>query len=207
MKLKSIQEQSEFLIVEGLKVYKATIGGNEYWAVQTPENAECEKLGENRTFGDTLHKTKETAINDAKITAKQFKANFERLQLQKEEREAKKREEERIKADTINGFLLGKTPLQAGKIRKNLNTLVNFRGLIKTIREYIEEWNGATGLTIRKLEEPKYKNLPDTYGLSSIQIMVIKEKAAQTKTVYLVNEIELGKTAYEYAKHLINLKG
>lgn len=196
-------EHSKSFFVEGLKVYETV----NRWAVQTPENAELEKSGVFRVFGDTLHSTKDLAIEYAKLLAKQEKSKAERLRLEKERLEAEKREKDAIKADTINGFLAGMTPIKAGKARKNLNTLVKFHDSIKTIRERIEEWNEKGTLSIRIVEEPKYKKLPDTYGLSSLQIQNIKRKASETKTVYLVNETELGKTAYEYAKYLINLKG
>ena len=132
-----------------------------------------------------------------------------RQQKSEAEAEAKKAEEQKaaIKADSINGFLDGKAPMQAGAIRNALNKQWRFDGVVMTARDRIESLWRDGKLAVSTYEENKIKPMSRRdFNRASQREHDAHEKKmreAGTKTVYVVSESELGKIAHDYAQHLL----
>lgn len=132
-----------------------------------------------------------------------------RQQKSEAEAEAKKAEEQKaaIKADSINGFLDGKAPMQAGAIRNALNKQWRFDGVVMTARDRIESLWRDGKLAVSTYEENKIKPMSRRdFNRASQREQDAHEKKmreAGTKTVYVVSESELGKIAHDYAQHLL----
>ena len=132
-----------------------------------------------------------------------------RQQKAEAEAEAKKADEQKaaIKADSINGFLDGKAPMQAGAIRNALNKQWRFDGVVMTARERIESLWRDGKLALKTYEENKIKPMSRRdFNRASQREQDAHEnkmREAGTKTVYVVSESELGKIAYDYAQHLL----
>ena len=132
-----------------------------------------------------------------------------RQQRSEAEAEAKKAEEQKaaIKADSINGFLDGKAPMQAGAIRNALNKQWRFDGVVMTARDRIESLWRDGKLAVSTYEENKIKPMSRRdFNRASQREQDAHEKKmreAGTKTVYVVSESELGKIAHDYAQHLL----
>lgn len=82
-------------------------------------------------------------------------------------------------ADTANGFLDGKPQVRRAAIQKALSKKFAFSTGPTDIRNYIENRSKKGELTVNSYE-------------------------SGGKTVYTVNDLKLGKTAYDYAKHLLD---
>lgn len=202
---------SDPLIVDGLRVSLSTVKVGDtvkpMWKAQSVENAEREKRGERQLGGDSLHDTKEQAIAAAKAQAQDAK---DKAQTEQEEAQAKKLEAEAAaakKADTINGFTEGMAPNTAALAAKALDKLVRWRDKVASVREHIEAWHKAGELKVSTTQEPRIKPMSrTTFNRASQRQQDAHEKRmkeAGNKTVYWVNNIDLGKTAFDYASHLL----
>jgi len=192
--------------VEGLKIYKTRIKDKEYFAVQSVENK-----GTDRIFGDTLHKTEEEAVKQARLEVKLAKEKAERNE-KIETKEAEELAKKQIKdADDINGFLKNSSNRQKALSKKVLNKQYRYSdGTTMSIREHVEKLHKNGKLEIRTIEEPKIKPMSRRkYNRANQQEQDAHERKmakAGNKTTYLVNDSELGKTAYDYAKYLLIAK-
>ena len=204
---KSQVDESE--VVDGLRVSPSMVKLGDtvkpMWKAQTAENAEREKRGERQLGGDSLHDTKEQAIAAAKAQAQDAK---DKAQAEQEEAQAKKLEAEAAaakKADTINGFTEGMAPNTAALAAKALDKLVRWRDKVASVREHIEAWHKAGELEVSTTQEPRIKPMSrTTFNRASQREQDAHEKRmkeAGNKTVYWVNNIDLGKTAFDYASH------
>lgn len=192
--------------VAGRKVYPTFLRDGEkllpYWGVQAEEN-----IGkEHKVGGDTLHLTIEDATtaahHEAQAAAEKAAALIE-LQAQQE----RKAQEDKAKAfDNLNGFTKGKMPVVTGKIKKALSKEVSIDGIKDTLRQHIERWSAQGNLTLTTFEENKIKPMSsrDFFNASHAEQVAHEKrvKAGGKQTVYLVNNCDLGKTAYEYAAHM-----
>lgn len=194
---------------KGLKIYPANIQGHpEFrWAIQTPENLELEKQGRKSVFGDPLLKTKQEAIAEADRLIKEIEEK--ELAKQKREEEIRKEKEEKAnrKADTIDGFTEGMTALQQGRVRKDLDAQIRIDGVVNTKRGHIKNMLKSGELKTSTIEEPKIKPMSRArFNRATAAEQRDHERRmaeAGNKTTYLVNDYELGKTAYDYANHLL----
>ena len=191
----------------GLKIYP--LHGKFAWSVQSLENQELEKNGEVRMFGDTLHETVEEAKAEAEFQQRKNEENA----AHKETLAAEKAEEEAriaaIEADTFSGFLSDDLKAnQKALIRKNLNKSIRLSGELTTAREFIDKHYAAGTLTIETTTEKKIKDPTKAryfrMNLDEQRDFEQRQKEAGTKTVYWVNNYDLGKTAYSYAAHLLS---
>lgn len=206
---KSETDESE--VVDGLRVSPSMVKLGDtvkpMWKAQSFENAEREKRGERQLGGDSLHDTKEQAIAAAKSQAQDAKdkarAEAEQAQQEKVEGDAAAAK----KADTINGFTVGMAPNTAALAAKALDKLVRWRDKVASVREHIEAWHKAGELEVSISQEPRIKPLSRTaFNRASQREQDAHEKRmkdAGNKKVYWVNDIDLGKTAHDYASHLL----
>ncbi len=111
--------------------------------------------------------------------------------------------------DRWNGFVRSKSPMEKGRAKKALEKELRFQdtGEVSSIRDRIDSLFEEGRLETSSLEEPKLKwnratfNRLDSYKAQHEYEQRIKD--AGTKTVYLVNGSDLGKTGYDYANHLL----
>ena len=211
-KLEESTQPDDPIMVDGLRVSPVTIKMDNtlksMWEVQSAENAEREKRGERQIGGNSLHGTKEQAIAAAKSQAQDAKDNAlaeaEQAQQEKIARDAAAAK----KADTINGFTVGMAPNTAALATKALGKLMRFREKVASVREHIEAWHKAGELEVSTTQEPRIKPMSRmAYHRADQQQQDAHEKRmkeAGNKTVYWVNDIDLGKTAFDYARHLLN---
>ena len=195
----------------GTRIYPVRIrvgdAVNTKWGVESAENRAKRDAGERHGFGDSLHDTPD----DARAAADRERQDIQKRaewQRQNDEAQAKIQAEEAArKADTINGFTTDKTPMQAGKIREALAKQYRFDGVVRTVRQQVEWLHANGGLEVSTFDEPKIKPMSRAQFNRATQreqdAHEKKMREAGTKTVYLVGGSDLGKIAYDYAKHLL----
>lgn len=122
--------------------------------------------------------------------------------------------EKEIKVENKNtafgGFLADKTDLGASTAEKALNKKYNFDGKVMTVAEFVEDAVANGDAKLSAIEEPKYKGASraawNRMDAKQQEEDAKKVKESGTKTVYTVNDHNLGKTAYDYAKFLLDKK-
>ena len=129
----------------------------------------------------------------------------------KKEAETKKKEvkvENKISA--FGGFLADKTDFAASTAEKALSKKYNFDGKAITVAEFVEDAVSKGDVKLSTIEEPKYKGASraawNRMDAKQQEADAKKVKESGTKTVYTVNDHNLGKTAYDYAKFLLDKK-
>lgn len=202
----SIAERQPF-IHQGVHIYPFTSlrDGQPWhcWATQTREN-----IGTDKTFGDTLHATREEAIAQAD---RDYQLEQERIadraRIAQEAEAAEQARQARL-ADDVNGFITAEhAPNQAELIRKNLEKPVRINGVVATLREHLDGWHTAQKLEVSTYEEWRIKDMSRTAFNRATneqqRAHAERQRAGGKKTVYLVNNYDLGKTAHDYAAHLL----
>lgn len=182
--------------VEGRLVYPTFVRDGEkvmpFWGVQSQEN--IDKPG--RVTGDSLHTSRELAERAAIHEA-----------LQAAEHASHAHQQDKAK-DNLNGFAKGKPPVAVGKIKKELNKQISIDGRADTIRGHIERWASRNDLVLSQYKENKVKPMSSSEFFNASHAEQVahekRMKQAGTKTVYLVNNFDLGKIAHDYAAHLQN---
>jgi len=158
-------------------------------------------------FGDTIFPTKAEAEAHAAETRERNAADAEAAKKEaaaKAERDAKEAKA-RAERENLDGFADTLTPMERGKVVARLDTQVNVRGNVATIREQVRTLikNGGVPST---MEEPKIKPMTRTeYNRATAKEQEAhkrKMEAAGTRTVYLVDGVDLGKVAHDYATFL-----
>lgn len=122
--------------------------------------------------------------------------------------------EKEIKVENKNtafgGFLADKTDLGASTAEKALNKKYNFDGKMMAVAEFVENAVANGDAKLSTIEEPKYKGASraawNRMDAKQQEEDAKKVKESGTKTVYTVNDHDLGKTAYDYAKFLLEQK-
>lgn len=196
-------EGSQAYEVNGVKVYPTTLRGEERWSVQSTDNK-----GTDQVFGDALFNTREEAEAEARLQARnEAWRNEQAAKAEKEKRTAAQTNADKV-ADDVRGFAKDKNPMQRGAIQKALTKQYNFAdGGVMTVRQRVESLHESGALEISTFEEPKIKPMTRSQfnraDAREQRAHEEKMKQAGNKTVYLVNGSDLGKTAYEYAQHLL----
>ena len=178
-----------------------------HWAVETAENKAKREAGQRTIGGDSLLPT----LEEAKKRADEERADDARRANRDAEREAERVATEAKKtADaSINGFGDDLTAMQRGKIVATLNGRIRLDGKEMALKD-----------AVRKLVDDG--NKPNTEQVNAIKDMSRTqfnraengEQAAHAKRVaeggkktnYYVGDYVLGKTAHDYAAHLIARK-
>lgn len=195
--------------IEGRKVYPTFVRDDgkivPFWGVQSEEN--IHQPG--RVAGDSLHATKELAERAAFHEARQAAERAaQALQAQAQQQAASPAST--TPKDNLNGFAKGKPPVAVGKIRKELGKQVSIDGRTDTIRGHIERWASRNDLSLGQYKENKLKPMSsrEFFNASHAEQVAHEKRVKQagTKTVYLVNNYDLGKIAHDYAAHLQNTR-
>ena len=107
----------------------------------------------------------------------------------------------------VGSFLDGASPMQAGKLKASLAKQYRFDGEVMTVQERVESLHKSGNLQVSSFEEPKIKPMSRTqFNRADNREQAAHERKmreAGNKTVYLVGESDIGKTAHDYAKHLL----
>ena len=131
-------------------------------------------------------------------------------EIEATEQRAKELAEKEAKAErkqtAFGGFLAGKTDLGASTAEKALSKKYNFDGKVMTVAEFVEDAVDRGDVKLSTIEEPKYKGASraawNRMDARQQEADAKRVKESGTKTVYTVNDHDLGKTAYDYAKFL-----
>ena len=135
-------------------------------------------------------------------------------EIEANEAQAKEQAEKEAKAEhkktAFGGFLASKSDVGASAAEKALNKKYNFDGKVMTVAEFVEEAVANGNAKLSTIEEPKYKGASRTawnrMDAKQQEADAKRVKESGTKTVYTVNDHDLGKTAYDYAKFLLEKK-
>lgn len=135
-------------------------------------------------------------------------------EIEASEAQAKEQAEKEAKAGhkktAFGGFLAGKSDVGASTAEKALGKRYKFDDGVHTVAEYIEQQLENGTLKIETREEPKYKGVSrQAWNRMDARQQAAEEKRVKEggmKTVYSVNNMDLGKTAYDYAKFLLDKK-
>ena len=145
------------------------------------------------------------AIFDRKYALQDKLREIEASEAQANE-QAEKEAKAEHKQTAFGGFLAGKTDLGAGSAEKALSKKYNFDGKVMTVAEFVEDAVGNGNVKLSAIEEPKYKGASraawNRMDARQQEADAKRVKESGTKTVYTVNDHDLGKTAYDYAKFL-----
>ena len=149
------------------------------------------------------------AIFDRKYALQDKLREIEASEAQANELAEKEAKAEHKKT-AFGGFLAGKTDLGAGSAEKALSKKYNFDGKVMTVAEFVEDAVGNGNVKLSAIEEPKYKGASraawNRMDARQQEADAKRVKESGTKTVYTVNDHDLGKTAYDYAKFLLDKK-
>lgn len=215
------QAEPESIDYNGTKISKVLVRGKgdgdaprSMWSVQTLENKKRALDGKKESvLGDTLHETLEEAKKQADFDIRSASEKSEREARQeakaKEEQEAK----QAIDNDTYDGFLTGMEPNRKALVRKALSKQYNFTdgGGVMTVRERVDGFFKDGTLRTETIQEPKIKPMSRSqFNRADQKAQDAHDKRmreAGYKTTYLVNGSDVGKTGYDYANHLLSLKG
>ena len=131
-----------------------------------------------------------------------LEANMEREKL--EETKQQKITEQLAK---YNGYLRGRGNLQASSIERNLSKKMKIDGEVATVAEFIERWLADGSLNVSTRNYKPQINRRRWNRMSGQEQSAWEASHDKLKTEYLVNDYELGKTAYDYAKWLLSERG
>ena len=149
-------------------------------------------------YADYIKRVNQAAeeLSDLRFTLLAAKDNQQRKEAEEAKAQRKKELERKH-----NGFLKGKTALQASSADKALGKAVEFgeEGAM-TIAEYIEKHHAAGDLVFEK--KPYDQPHPRRWNAMSGAEQRRWEETHPRKVDYVVNGYFLGKTAYDYAEYL-----
>ena len=149
------------------------------------------------------------AIFDRKYALQDKLREIEASEAQANE-QAEKEAKAEHKQTAFGGFLAGKTDVGASTAEKALSKKYNFDGKVMTVAEFVEDAVGNGNVKLSAIEEPKYKGASraawNRMDARQQEADAKRVKESGTKTVYTVNDHDLGKTAYDYAKFLLDKK-
>ena len=124
----------------------------------------------------------------------------------RESAEKVKEDEETAKRTNLYDFGDQYTPMQKGKMIRDINSNVKIDGKIKSIKDAIEEFAKSGELELSSYETNKIKDPSRRrYNRMNQAEQDEHEEKIQEggkKTIYMVNGYNLGGTAYNYANHL-----
>ena len=182
----------------------------EVYALEYPDGlkyAVRENMENSKGFGDSVHATAEEAEQFAEKSRTRdeanikFRAKQDKVTKEKEKVEQSKKEER----EDVDGFADDLTPMQRGKVLKTLNMVKRFDGKEMTVKDKVRELVKDKA-ELREQQENKIKPMSRrAYNRADNAEQEAHEKRIKeggTKTVYAIGGYELGRTAYDYAKHL-----
>lgn len=169
------------------------------WNLQSEENRLRTIKGMREIGGDSLHKTRESAIAEAERQSDVAIRDTEESKIRKSEEDARKAEEQaRI---SVNRGL----SITERKANATLAKDVKINGQQMSLRQAVEMLV-KRGDKLTTEEEPKIKPMSrsefNRADARQQQAHETRMKEAGNKTVYYIGGYDLGKTAYDYAQTL-----
>lgn len=108
---------------------------------------------------------------------------------------------------SLDNYVKDMAPNVAALAIKALNKQIRIDGKAATLREHIEAWHAAGELSVSTSQEPRIKPMSRRdFNRATEAEQRMHEKRMQqagSKTVYYVNDYDLGKTAHDYAAALV----
>ncbi|MFV3093384.1 hypothetical protein ACNJYG_23260, partial [Pseudomonas sp. GW6] len=108
---------------------------------------------------------------------------------------------------SLDNYVKDMAPNVAALAIKALNKQIRIDGKAATLREHIEAWHAAGELSVSTSQEPRIKPMSRRdFNRATEAEQRMHEKRMQqagSKTVYYVNDYDLGKTAHDYAAALL----
>lgn len=108
---------------------------------------------------------------------------------------------------SLDNYVKDMAPNVAALAIKALNKQIRIDGKAATLREHIEAWHAAGELSVSTSQEPRIKPMSRRdFNRATEAEQRMHEKRMQeagSKTVYYVNDYDLGKTAHDYASALM----
>ena len=124
-------------------------------------------------------------------------------------REQKEEESRREMAELLakhNGYLRGMSNLRMWNVDRYLSKLKKIDGEVATVSEFIDRWLADGSLRISKREYKPQIDRRKWNQMSGQEQAAWEASHNKPKTEYLVNDYDLGKTAYDYARWLMSQK-
>ena len=124
-------------------------------------------------------------------------------------REQKEEESRREMAELLakhNGYLRGMSNLRMWSVDRYLSKLKKIDGEVATVSEFIDRWLADGSLRISKREYKPQIDRRKWNRMSGQEQAAWEASHNKPKTEYLVNDYDLGKTAYDYARWLLSQK-
>lgn len=204
----------------GVRLYKIKVRNRvegqpptEMWAVESTENKARKARGERAIGGDNLSETLDEAKAEADLMLKREAESNQAADAQAK-REAEQQEQSRIEADKksdIDGFGAELNAMQLGKLKETLNKPTSINGVVSPLRDAVRNLVAKGGKPEIK-EENVYKGMSRAqYNRADNRAQQEDEKRIREggkKNVYYITMpdggmYELGKTAHDFAEHLI----
>lgn len=204
----------------GVRLYKIKVRNRvegqpptEMWAVESIENKARKARGDRAIGGDNLSETLDEAKAEAELMLKREADNNQAADAQAK-LEAEKKEQSRIDADKkadIDGFGSELNAMQLGKLKETLNKPTSINGVVSPLRDAVRNLVAKGGNPEIK-EENVYKGMSRAqYNRADNRAQQEDEKRIREggkKNVYYITMpdggmFELGKTAHDFAEHLI----
>lgn len=112
----------------------------------------------------------------------------------------------RSAVDHVNGFTKSMPPVAANKLKKALGKELLLHGRMDTVRGHLERLHTQGDLCVARVQQNNVKPMTrEAFNSASFSEQREHEqrvKAGGKATVYLVNNLDLGKVAHDYAEHL-----
>ncbi|PPD48391.1 MAG: hypothetical protein CTY14_02190 [Methylotenera sp.] len=216
-------EEASEIDYNGVRLYKIKVRNRvegqpptEMWAVESTENKERKARGERAIGGDNLSETLDEAKAEAELMLKREADNNQAADAQAK-LEAEQKEKSRIDADKksdIDGFGSELNAMQLGKLKETLNKPTSINGVVSPLRDAVRNLVSKGGKPEIK-EENVYKGMSRAqYNRADNRAQQEDEKRIREggkKNVYYITMpdggmFELGKTAHDFAEHLITNK-
>lgn len=207
----------------GVRLYKIKVRNRiegqpptEMWAVESLENKARKERGERALGGDTLSESLEEAKSEADLMLKRDAENKQAQALQNEYDNAQQEQArtEAEKKSDIDGFGAELNAMQLGKLKETLNKPTSIKGEVLPLRDTVQKLVAQGGKPEIK-EENVYKGMSRAqYNRADNRTQQEDEKRIRDggkKNVYYITMpdggmYDLGKTAHDFAEHLISKK-
>ena len=194
----------EAIEYKGIRIYPTKAGGKYYFAIETEENKQRRLTGDRNRGGDRLVET----IEEAK--AEIYREELRQQDRKKHEKQVAEQDKndatEKAARDDIDGFRDDDKPNVRALAIKTLNSNVNYNNQITTIKDVVRNLVANGGKTSTE-EVNRVNNMTRTqYNRADAKQQAEHERRVKEggkKTVYYVDNHDLGKTAYDYANFLI----
>ena len=151
------------------------------------------------------HLARQNAMREEIYSLRELRDRLE-AKMSREKLEEIERQKKADQLAKYNGYLRGRGNLQASSIDRNLSKKKRIDGEVATVAEFIEHWLADGSLNVSTHNYKPQINRRRWNRMSSQEQAAWEASHNKPKTEYLVNDYDLGKTAYDYARWLLSQK-